>query len=513
MVMRLILILGKTLLFSFFILNFNAFGQISDSIRLEFSPIVAFSNNSYLPHYIVSNRYGLLNSSGKNALLKSSFLLPYQGNKNFTFSLGLSIVASASVEQNNLFAQEGYLKVKYRALEFWGGQVEQTLGIHMEELSSGSLALSRNARPFPMVQLIVPEYVDVPFTKGHLKFKGNFGHGWFEKDRYVQHPVLHFKSLYLQSDVNFPLDFYAGIVHFALWGGKHPNGVTIPNGFKDYLRVIVGKSSLSKSLSNEYFNALGDHLGIVEYGFITKAKYFDVTVYNQMPYEDKTGLKRFFFSKDRLVGVDIKFNKTIRPIHVLYEYLYTLYQSGPGVPDPPKGYSRKDLAPNYGYYYGGRDDYYNNSLYRSGWTYLDRILGNPMFMTEKYAANFLEHVNSFHQDIVNNRVRAHHVGIKASLSHDWSFKFLSTYSRNYGTYAGLNGGQKGWLSKQPAFNDYQYAFKKPLRQWYWLVESTTALNKGSLHATLSIGYDTGQIYDAVGVMGSLQWLLHFSRKH
>lgn len=455
---------------------------------------------------MIANRYGLLEDTTFNQLIGVEVNQSFKEYKTFSFAFNATLFGRYSTYGSDVFIQQGYIGIKYKKIKLYIGRRENTWGVHHADLSTGSLGISRNARPLPMVHITIDSFVNVPFTRGFVKFKGDYGHAWLEEERYIQKPYLHFKSMYLKSNVNLPVDFYVGMVHFAIWGGKHPGGDTIPQGGKNYLRIITGKPSANKNLRNEYFNALGDHLGIMEYGFTVKSKYFNLKVYNQMPYEDLSGLRKFIFNKDRLIGLNVKLNRTTRPIEFLYEYLYTLDQSGPGTPDPPRGYSRKDLSPNYGYPYGGRDDYYNNSLYRSGWTYMDRIIGNPLFMEEEYASKFLKHTNSFNQYIVNNRIKAHHLGIKASPFHYWNLRFLSTYSKNYGTYAGLNGGQKGWLSKEPGFEDYQYAFKKPLRQWYWLMEVDTFLNaQKNLSAGIALAFDIGEIYSAAGIMARFTW--------
>ena len=60
---------------------------------------------------------------------------------------------------------------------------------------------------------------------------------------------------------------------------------------------------------------------------------------------------------------------------VYFEYLQTKWQSGPGVPDAIGTVTTSEE--NQGYKFGGRDDYYNNWLYRSGWTYNGKIFKQP----------------------------------------------------------------------------------------------------------------------------------------
>ena len=74
---------------------------------------------------------------------------------------------------------------------------------------------------------------------------------------------------------------------------------------------------------------------------------------------------------------------------------------------------------------GGCDNYFNNGEYRSGWTLYERVIGSP-FMTPGLSGGITR--------IINNRVIAHHVGMKGMAWQTTPYKLMLSYSRNYGIY-------------------------------------------------------------------------------
>ena len=90
--------------------------------------------------------------------------------------------------------------------------------------------------------------------------------------------------------------------------------------------------------------------------------------------------------------------------------------------------------PFYGYIsLKGRDDYFNNSMYMSGWTNHGRVIGLPLLGGLVYGDDGVV------TEISCNRVRAHHLGVGGNLNERCPYAFKSTYSRNYGRYGQQDG--------------------------------------------------------------------------
>jgi hypothetical protein len=477
--------------------------QLPDSVAYDAELRFAFSGQDYLSQWIVSNRYGVLDDQSVDAYFLGGIHAPYSSDStNFKVAFGFDYLLKPDLGSSRI--QQAYAKAKFHFIELTAGRIARTVGNHNPELSTGSLALSQNARPMPVISIGVPEYTAVPFTKEIISFKGQLLHGWFEEGRYIDRPLLHEKFFYLKIGAPaWPVSVYGGLVHFAQWGGTQPSGAEIGSGLGDFWRVFTGRQAANSAGGGEFVNALGNHLGILDLGIHLSLQNVDIRIYQQDPFEDNLSLTTDFVLHDQLLGINIapKQHKFIEEI--LYEYLNTTQQGGPGLPDPLPGNDAADLSLNYGYEYGGRDDYYNNYLYRSGWTYQNRMLGNPLLLLRNRAVRFLDDVPdfTFSEATANNRLRGHHLGIKGRLNSKLALRLLATYTRNFGTYAGLNDGRFSWASREPGYEDYRYAFKQPLDQAYTLLESTYAFNTSfPLHFVGSVAYDFGEMYQNFSVM-------------
>lgn len=486
-----------------------------DSIRFQADMWMGAANQPYMPHWLVANRFGIFDYDRHQVgLLRASATSYFRVSDKFTLEAALDGVARTSFNSsdNDLLVQQGYVKATYGIFEFTGGRIERTLGTHSEQISSGSLAISGNARPVPQLLLSVPEYADVPFTNGYLEFKGTYAHGWFGQDRYIKNAWLHEKSLYLKGGGKFKLNISAGIVHLVTWGGELPNGNKLPAGLDNYFNVVLAQSATNIDSSDQFqigeaANAVGDNIGVYDFGVHLKLKEHMLMVYHQTPFEDWTG-SRLLRNKDRLLGISLT---TKQPNHwlegVVYEFLSTTYQSGPNLPGGPNhSLGSKD---KYGNDYGGRDNYYNNYLYKTGWVYQNQIIGTPLFYTNRrmrlYEPDFVEPDRSnFNFNVVNNRVIAHHFGMRGQFRQQWKYRVLATFTKNLGTYGGLNGGINHWGSIENP--DAPYAFRPPPRQHYFLTEIERRL-PSNLTLSLAVGVDSGQLYRSLGVLGGIRWSL------
>ena len=77
---------------------------------------------------------------------------------------------------------------------------------------------------------------------------------------------------------------------------------------------------------------------------------------------------------------------------------------------------------------GGNDNYFNNGEYKTAWTYYGRTIGIPLFTPAKPGEDGVVY------GVVNNRVVAHHFGMKGMVARKIPYRFLFTYSRNFGCY-------------------------------------------------------------------------------
>ncbi len=397
--------------------------QAQDTISYYLGTQTAIASQDYLPHWITANRFGILDDSEYAVgLLRGEATYKHQFTSKLCISAGVDVLAKISytAEQSpRLRLQQGYVDVRYGIFTLSGGRQQQTLGSQAKDISTGSLSLSGNARPIPQIMAAVPEYSPVPFTKGWAEFKGTFAHGWLGRDRFVYQPYLHSKSLYLRLGGAFAVNIAAGIVHNSIWGGEL-NNTQLPSSLRDYWDVIFARSAdeshAGGGVKGEIANAIGDNMGLYDLSLLLKTQNYHFLLYHQTPFEDESGNNPF--NKDRLLGMHVISQQADKWLQsIVYEFVSTKYQSGPSRPgsvdDGPGSTDR------FGYRFGGRDNYYNNYLYKTGWVYQDRVIGTPLFFTQSrarlYIPDFIDPDKAFNFNIVNNRIVAHHIGAKGQV--------------------------------------------------------------------------------------------------
>ena len=404
------------------------------------------ATDKYTPFWIVSNKYGVTPLDAGNAYLRSGIFHRQSLGNGFQWSAGVDIVAAAP-RNRNVYIQQIYTGIKYKSLDFTIGSKENYTSLWDKDLSSGDMIHSANARPIPEINISIPQFTTVPFTKGIMQFKGNFAIGQSfdtdylihfknEKQYYTQNTLWHHKSLHVKlidPQNNMPLTATFGIRHNAQWGGtsSDPEVGKQPNTFKDFLRVIAGKAGGEDSYHSDKLNVLGNHYGSYEIkvGYLNPA--FDIFIYKQHFFDDASGMEYYNYP-DGLHGIQAVIHNSSIINKIVFEFVNTRHQSGPV---HFLDYDRSMYA-GYG---GGADDYYNNNGYRSGISYFNRSIGSPLLTSPEYNSNG-------DLGFKNNRIRAFHLGFQGYLSKQASYRILATSSEGWGTMS------KPFLKKEKNFS-------------------------------------------------------------
>ena len=470
----------------------SSFAQL-DSLQVttELGYYQSSDDNIQLQH-IFSNRRGLI----RDAQNDFYFLLGGKSAYRFGKKWKVEVGASFSANSTEIFPYEYYGDISFGDIHFIAGARNHTLGLVNENLNSNSFGLSNNARPFPLLNITIPDYTPLKFTKDFLAVKGNFSHGWLESDRFTRNPFVHTKSFYLKAGKG-KVKVYGGAAHFAIWGGENDPFGDLDSDFESFLEVVLVQEATDEN-NVEQINQLGSHIGILEGGVEVELKNYDLTFNYQRPIEDGSGLIPRNF-RDELISLELKAKDKRGYIkEIIVEYIDSRFQSGAGTPDPTP--SNPD---NLGLFrFGGRDDYHNNFLYQNGWSFHGFSLGNSLFTSIDRGSNFFQ-PEGFEVFFVNNRVQGVHVGLLGNLNDRIRYKFLATYTQNLGTYAGAFGGRFTLNSPDP---DPDYFFTPGLDQFYFLLEASTELPwLEGLELEAGLGIDVGQIYDAVGGIIALKW--------
>ena len=462
----------------------------------------SFGSDSYQAFWLTRNQHGKFDEFAGNGFVDLS------GKYNTEFG---EIKVSSEVElllgmsrSNGAFLQQGYAAIDYKFLQIIGGRFSKQIGESTKSpLSSGSLFISENAPGIPQIKVGIPEFTPLPFLQGAFKIKGDFSHGWFEDSRQVKNAMYHQKTFYLGlSHEKLPFRAGAGILHMAQWAGTTPDGFENSRSFDDFLRVITIREGNQTANIYEQINKLGNHYGMTDYYIDLLFKQSELSVYWQHPFEDKSGLV-YRNLPDGIWGTRWKRQENQIVEEVLYEFIYTRDQTGPGTTDRTVDFP--DEESNFGFRFNGRDNYYNNYMYSDGLTYLNTILGTPLFMTRDHLEAYLPGENPFSAlYIISNRILAHHVGFSGSWKEKLHYQTKITFQRHSGTYQGYNLNQP-WGSRDPNNDLTVYVFTPPLDQWSLFFEPRYDLDhKYIKEIGMAFAWDFGQIMNTAGVRFSVK---------
>jgi hypothetical protein len=437
--------------------------------KLEMFGSAAYQSTT--PFLMHSNTYGTVPLDANNGGLRGGVNGFYRFNPNLSLEAGVDYLVrnTDGINYNrgkiNSCFQQLYLSLDFNAFRLKLGSKEDYHSILDPALSSGDGMLSTNARPIPEINLSIPEFTAVPFTRGYLQVKGDFAAGKFiddkyilslinEKSSYVQRRLLHHKSIYLMLKKTQAQSFFLilGGEDYAQWGGWHSKFGDQPQTLSDFWRIIKGSEGDERATVGDQINVLGDHLGT--YSFKTGYTHSDweLSVYKQHFFTDKSGME-FANWRDGIWGIECTL-----PLPYLkkwvFEHFNSTNQSGPfHFPFSLPG--RPDLKTRY----GGGDSYYNHGLYSTGWSYFGRAIGNPLITSPEYNTNGSLGFN-------DTRIKAYHIGINGNISSNLSYRFISSYMEGYGTHG------NPYLKKKQSFSnslECNYVYPK-WKNWTFTIQ-------------------------------------------
>lgn len=466
----------------------------------EFS--ATLSDGDHAPFWLTSNRYGLSSIERNSAYLRAGIFRDAHQDATHRWRLGYGAdFALAGNFTSTLVVQQLYADLQYRALELSVGAKERPMELKNNRLSTGSQTFGINARPVPQVRIGIPEWTNVPLTRGWLQVKVHIGYGMMTDDkwqhdftnrqsRYADHALYHSKAGYLRianEDYDYPLSFEAGLEMASQFGGttyRPVKGVMtkMPNetGLKAFWNAFVPGGSDSYEKDAEFNNVEGNQLGSWMMRLNYDRRYWRFSIYADHFFEDHSGMfhldydgygtgadwnkkskRRYLLYglKDILLGAELNLKQGTWVRDIVAEYMYTKYQSGP---------IYHDHNPNISDHIGGNDNYYNHRLY-PGWQHWGQVMGNPLFRSPIY--------NDDGQiEVENSRFMAFHLGISGRPIPALDYRLLGTWQEGFGTY------------KRP--------FTHSRRQLSLLAEAHYAFSRSWLNGWsvgLAMGFDHGTI--------------------
>ena len=434
----------------------------------------AVATGDRTPFWQVSNRQAKVPLESGNGYLSGALYHQQAWANGWGWGAGMEVIAAAPRDRA-FYLQQLYAEVGYRCLLLRIGSKAGRNDLVDARLSTGDMAYSGNASPIPEVNLSIPHFTVVPWTKGWLQLKGDFAVGRSfdkntvdrfagERETYIYNVLWHHKSLAIQvkdTRHGFPLAAQIGVNHWAQWGGtsNNPKIGKQPHSFKDFMRVVCGKSGDSQATISDQVNVLGAHYGTYDFKLTYQHPDWQCSAYYQHYFNDLSGMV-FENNLDGLWGAELTLPHSSWLIKVVMEYITARNQSG------PVHFIWFDHE-KYPGVRGGGDDYYNNGEYRTGFSYANRAIGPPLLLSPTYNDNG---VVSFR----HTRIQDWHFAAEGALSQQVSYRLMFTKMRSWGT------PDRPLLAPQGGTSSLiEIGYQHPrLKDWY--VCGSVGLDTGSL---------------------------------
>lgn len=430
--------------------------------------------------WLQANQYGIIPSTPQNALLSAGVYYNVPLSRKWAVDAAVYGVGQSNNPEWKGVIAEGYLRLKYKKWELYGGRKREYIGLSDTLVGMGSMVSSTNALPIPQVRFGTSDFI--PIIGKWFRVKAYLVHGWFENSRpFVKNAYLHQKGLYVRlGGDRSPIVLHSGVNHSVQWGGyaetfKNDSGNMARKGYYEnswlgYWGVVSGKSMAEYAVANPNRvivfdqNRVGNHLGTIDLGLQIRFKAFDVFAYRQIMFEDGSLFYRLQ-AADSFNGLRWLNKKRSSPLfylsRVTMEYLSTIDQGGADFvdTDPKKR---------------GRDNYFNNSQYQDGWAYMGKTIGTPFIIPD---SDLKKSVRKNAIAFTNNRVEVAHLGLAGRIHRRTAWEVKLSASRNYGTYL--------------------FPYYKPLNQFSGYLRIGTQVNwlKGG-EISGAIAYDDGRILDS-----------------
>lgn len=435
----------KHLLFSSFLLialsaqGQNAWNRAMHGISYNAEAQVTVSDGDS-PLWLTSNKYGLSSTDGSHGYIRAGVFRPVEQDSAYKWRIGFGVDLAAGYNLNSTFrVQQLYADFDYKLVRLSVGAKQELLNLKNTELSSGGQTFGINATPIPQVRFSLPEYWSITGKSNWAAIKGYIGYGFLtdgrfqedyliEGEHYARHALYHAKAGFLRigNEDRFPLTLEGGLEMACMFGGTIYNAGTydgiateplhMGTSIGDFVDATFGTGG-DETDGDGYANATGNTVGSWLFRLNYKGKGWRASVYYDHFFEDHSQMFFEYGWKDGLYGVELELPKNPVVGTVVYEFIYTKYQSGPVYHD------HTDAIPDQ---ISGRDKYYNHNLY-VGWQHWGQAIGNPLFISPLYR-------NDGTLDFQATRFKAHHFGLSGDPTDALHYRVLYTHERNFGTY-------------------------------------------------------------------------------
>lgn len=487
--------------------TFNAHAQqrepLTDSLDYRVERQYSASAGDHSPLWLHANKYGLSSLKTTNCFWRAAIERPLSRDDSRRWGIGYGLDMALTGRYTSRFVvQQAYAEVRWLKGVLTVGSKEQPMQLKDQELSSGSQTLGINARPVPQVRLSLPDYWTIPGTHHWLAIKGHIAYGKTTDDhwqteftqrqhKYTQGTLYHSKAGYLRigNADKIIVSLELGLEMAAQFGGtsylRDSDGSmkTYHNqgGLKGMIKALVPGGG--DVLETENRNAAGNTLGSWLARFNFDADEWGFSLYTDHFFEDQSALthlspdgygegdqwntqvkRRYnlYAFKDMLWGLELRFPDQRWMNKMVFEYLYTKYQSGAMYHDHDQTLSDQ---------IAGLDNYYNHYLY-TGWQHWGEVMGNPLYTSPVYNSDYRIAVE-------NNRTVAWHLGIAGDPSSRLHYRILATWQKGFGTYWAPFSDPRHNVS---LLAEASYRLRDGKERWArgWMLRGALAMDSGTL---------------------------------
>lgn len=394
----------------------------------------------YTPLWQNSMQHGLA-SVDNNAYLRGGVMARDTLGRGWSWAAGIDLAVTIGMD-SHFYIQQAYADISWKCLDLSVGSKEISSNLLNEQLSSGGVVWSGNARPIPQVKIGIFDYTPI-FGSSWAAIRGELSYGWWTDNNYLKKQYerleaiadpwytksikYHHKSFYLrlgkpssrwQMELGMCLDDQFGGYRVSKEGVED-----LGNGLKNYWKALIPQGGDDEALPGEKVQKEGNFLGSEDLRLTYKADRFNLSAYLENYFDDFSGMgKQNGF--DGLWGLEYASKVPGWINGVVFEYYQTTNQSG-----PLHGVDNTDALKT-----GGADDYYNNYLYQ-GWANWGQAMANPLIASPVYFSDRVVKMNwgNGYLGFPYNRVKAFHLGVNGSLSSRWEYRMKLTTSRTWGT--------------------------------------------------------------------------------
>jgi hypothetical protein len=430
----------------------SSFAQ--DNVDFSATAIGSGASGNFAPYMIGSWNHGKTPMNGA-ALIDAEAHKNLDMNKRFSWAAGAEFLSGYSASANYqrfdsttktwstnsqspsaIWLQQLYASVKWRSLFLTAGLKDRGSRFVDNDLSSGDLIHSNNARSVPQVRAGFIDFQDIPLTNHWVQIEGEVAYGKMADNNYLENHYNYYNShlttgiLYTYKRIAFrtkpsePLSVIAAMQATGFFGGDgswYYNGVWQRS--EKYASNLKAAWKMFIPMLN---NGDGYYEGSQVGSFDFKAQYrinnsHKIAAYFQWLWEDGSGMAR----RNKTDGLwGIEYHRTDNNHHALQgvvaEYIDFRDQSGPlhWAPGDHPGTTMTNEAT-------GGDDYYNNTSYNS-YSYFGMSMGSPFVLSPIY------NLNGYPQ-FIYTRSNGVHIAANGWLSNSVNWRAAASYAKAWGS--------------------------------------------------------------------------------